>query len=707
MDNPQALGSDFFRRRGWLRRIVISLLVACLALAAAVALPRDNVIEGWQTDIVSALRVAIFGTKPLASEHVLIVTMDARSLDSPELIGRPRALFTPVYEAIAQKAFAHDARGLLLDVILAYDARGLKIGETSPLKGYDTPFLKLLRAERKTGRMVLGWSADLLPARRFLQVGGKDALGLTVIPLGAGNVIRDVPPSVQDLSGEMQPTLLGRALTLLGQERTEPVKLIPPGPIDGLSSVALIDLLRCENSNELQTLLEGRVIFLGGTLPGEDRVKTTDRLMPRADLPETTNAGDSAACEFIPPDVRGAQEQSIPGVYAHGAAADAVASGWMPEIAPDWMSYLAATVAAFVAAMAAMMIRPPLGGAFMGLMILLVLAVAVVALEGGVWVPLSGATLATPAAFVLAWGVRLRLVDRREIAIRRDFGRYLSPILVQQMIEAGYRPELGGQERNVTVIFADLSGFTTTSETMESAELTVILNRYLDRIAGVVRDNQGYVDKFIGDAVMAIWNAPAEVPEHELAAVRAAHLIEAAVAELARADCAEGKHAFEIKIGISSGPATVGNIGAQDRMNYTVVGETVNLASRFESLPSLFRVPIIMGPGTAKAVADHYCLLPVVSIRVKGKSKGVQIFTPLCKVQDSRPETTALIGEYATALRAFEDADFITAAEIWQDLSDRNWRGAGPAQTMAEEASALARRSLVEPWDGTMEAESR
>ena len=694
---------DALRRRGPVRRFIISTVVSALMVAMALAIPRDTALQGWLTDASVGVRALVFGERPLSQENVVVVGMDERSLDAPELLPYPRALFTPVYDAIAQKAFDAGAKGMLFDIILAYDARGLKVGDATPLKGYDTPFLKRLRAERKKGRMVLGWSARLLPARRFLQVAGNDALGLTVIPFGAGNVVRQVPPRIPDEEGGYQATLSGRGISLLGGKRTEDVLILPTAPYDTLPSVSMIDVVRCTDPDALRRIFEGRVLYLGGLLPGEDRIKGADRFLARPEIPVVPED----PCTFPKPLTREPGEESLPGVFIHAAAVDAVMAGWAPRPAEPWFPVVLAGLLAFVTAYAALVLRPVIGLAGLVTGIATIYGASVVALEAGVLIEVGAALLAGPAAFAMTWGVRLRLVDRRENAIKREFGRFLSPILVKQMIETGETPALGGEERDVTILFADLSGFTATSESMESEELTELLNRYLDRIAGVVQDHKGYVDKFIGDAVMAIWNAPAPVENHALAAVVAAHEIAEAVEEMGAEDRAAGKPSFSIKVGICSGPATVGNIGASDRMNYTVIGETVNLAARFESLPPLFKTPIIIGPRTGEMVINHYELLPIVSIQVKGKSSGVRIAAPILLRSDVTPAVREALEDFAIALSAFEEGQFETAATLWDELAERDWPGAGPSEAMATEARIMNKQLLLTPWTGVLEARSK
>ncbi|MEM9060635.1 MAG: adenylate/guanylate cyclase domain-containing protein [Pseudomonadota bacterium] len=689
----------------YLQRPAVALLIAIVLAGVSAVLPRENILQGWISDFSVGVRAAVFGAEELDSGAVLVLGEDERSLDAPELQNRPRALFSPIYAGLAEKIFAHGGRGLILDVILNFDAKDLRVGDETPLRRYDVPMLKLLRSEQETGRMVLGRSSQLLPARRFARMAGEKGLAMVQVPFGTSNVIRRVPARIADIDGTVHGTLSGRGLELLGHEDTEDwVRIMPRGPLTTLPTASLIDVMRCEDTETLNRLLRGRVVYLGGMLPSEDRLKTPDQYIQRVD-PEPVEiepSDTSVACDFIAPQTRDSDDPTLPGVFIHAGAVDAVVGGWAVKHLPRVVEVGLVFVAAFVAAGLAFLFAPAIGAATLVLLITSIFGVSVLALEGGYFLPSSWAMASAPFALILAYGVRIRLVDRKSTLIRREFGRYLSPVLVQQMVDQGQVPALGGEEREVTVMFADLTGFTAISESTESARLVRLLNRYLDTIAQVVRDQGGYVDKFIGDAVMAMFNAPARIDDHALKGVRAAQEIVRRVNEMAEQDRAQDEPYFEIKVGLSTGRATVGNVGSTDRVNYTVVGENVNLAARFESLPSVLNTPIIIGPQAARLVSGEFSLLRLCTIRVKGKTVGVSVFAPLPEevVTDA---VRACMERYDQALTWFEAGAFAAAAELWAELSSENWPGAGPSKALLLEAKAMVEAPPSEDWDGVLD----
>ena len=672
------------------------------------ALPRDNILQGWISDLMVGARAAVFGVESLQESPVLVIGEDKRSLDHPRLANIPRALFSPIYTELANKLFENDGEGLILDVILAFDARDLKVGDETPLKRYDVPFLKLLRAEQERGRVVLGRSAELLPARRFSQMAGERGLAMVPVSFDTSNVIRRAPTwlSLRGPEKEVYPTLSGRALSLLGIDPPEWINLMPRAPLTTLPSASLIDLLECDEPEALKQLLAGRVVFLGGMLPSEDRLRTPDQLIPRADLDPIEAAGPPAPCDFAPPVTRDARDKTLPGVFIHAAAVDAVASGWHAPLLPLILQHALTFVVAFAAAFSAFHLSMTLGGIVLAGLLALVFGASVLAFQAGFFLPVAWSMTGVPISLALGYGVRVRLVDRKSNLIRREFSRYLSPVLVERMIDQDEMPNLDGEQRDVTIMFADLTGFTAVSEEIDSATLVPILNRYLNAISDVVQQHGGYVDKFIGDAVMAIFNAPLNVEDHAYQAVSAAHEVERRISEMAKRHTASGHPSFRIKIGISTGTSTVGNVGSKDRVNYTVVGANVNLAARFEGLPSVLRTPIVIGPVAAARVEGRFTLLRLATVRVRGKRRSVDAFAPF---DPAEVNATVLerCAEYADALELFEAGDFEASATAWERLAEMPWPGAGPARSMAKHSRRLTSYKLHKPWDGVLETWSK
>ena len=304
---------------------------------------------------------------------------------------------------------------------------------------------------------------------------------------------------------------------------------------------------------------------------------------------------------------------------------------------------------------------------------------------------MATAALAVPGAAIVAYVVRFVLEERRRRRVQNAFGHYLAPELVKQLADDQQDLSLGGEQRDISVMFADLSGFTALSGLVGPEELMTRTNVYLKLIADEVEATGGYVDKFIGDAVMAIWNAPVKLPEHECQAVTAALGIGRRITARREQALAEGEHGFAIKIGVNSGDAVVGNVGSENRFNYTAVGEAVNIAARLESLPGVYDCQIILSGETAARVAERFQLRELDMVAVKGKVEPLYIFEPMGSGDNQSPE---MFQRYDKALTLYRARRFADAALVWEEIGD------GPSLVMATRAHIFTHTPPQEPWDG-------
>jgi len=218
-----------------------------------------------------------------------------------------------------------------------------------------------------------------------------------------------------------------------------------------------------------------------------------------------------------------------------------------------------------------------------------------------------------------------------KMQIKKQFGTYLSPALVEKLQKNPGLLKLGGDERELSIMFTDVRGFTSISEHYGKnvQGLTMIMNRYMTAMTQAILDNDGTLDKYIGDAQMAFWNAPLDDPHHAKNAVKTAMSMLKRLDSFNEEISKEGVPAFGMGLGINTGAVVVGNMGSTQRFDYTCLGDHVNLASRLEGQSKPYGVRIVIGPETAKHVQDEYQLFELDIIAVKGKKEGVRIFTVL------------------------------------------------------------------------------
>ena len=279
----------------------------------------------------------------------------------------------------------------------------------------------------------------------------------------------------------------------------------------------------------------------------------------------------------------------------------------------------------------------------------------------------------TLAAFTLSgvFGLAFEYTLERleKLRTRRTLERYVSKNLVKEILEnpGGFYSSLLGARKPVTVLFSDLVGFTTLSEKADPAALVKQLNRYLSSMVPMVFDNGGTLDKFIGDAIMAVWGNVTShgVAEDSKAAVRAALGMRQEMKKLNVAWAAEGINPLAFGVGINQGEAVVGNIGSyapHERLDPTVIGDAVNLASRLEALTRVYGVDILLGPTAAQYARDDFYLRSVARAQVKGKTEGVEVFTLIgARSDDVDPEWLKWLETYEEAIVKFRARGFTQA----------------------------------------------
>jgi adenylate cyclase len=228
-----------------------------------------------------------------------------------------------------------------------------------------------------------------------------------------------------------------------------------------------------------------------------------------------------------------------------------------------------------------------------------------------------------------AYGVKFVSEFLQKQQIKKQFGTYLSPAMVEKLQKNPELLTLGGESRELSIMFTDVRGFTTISEHYgaDVQGLTRIMNRYMTAMTAKIIENAGTLDKYIGDAQMAFWNAPLDDVDHARNAVRTALQMMESLDEFNREISAEGIPPFGMGLGINTGTVVVGNMGSDQRFDYTCLGDSVNLASRLEGQSKPYGVRIILGPRTAELVRDSYSVAELDCIAVKGKTEGVRIYT--------------------------------------------------------------------------------
>jgi adenylate cyclase len=334
------------------------------------------------------------------------------------------------------------------------------------------------------------------------------------------------------------------------------------------------------------------------------------------------------------------------------------------------------------------------------------LALVVGAFHFGWWADpvLPGAALAL--GFGLAAAFSYGTEGRQKLYIRRMFGQYMSDAVINHLLEHPEKLQLGGERRRVTLFFSDLAGFTTISERLSPETVVALLNDYLSRMTEIILEEEGTVDKFEGDAIMAFWGAPLDQADQAQRACRAALRQQAALAELNQRFAGLDLPPLSMRIGLHTGDAIVGNLGSVKRFDYTVIGDTVNLASRLEGLNKFYGSRVMASEVTVAACAGAVEFRELDLVAVKGKEQAVRVFEVLGLAVELTPELIRRRQDFAGALELYRQGRFPEAAAGFEAiLADAPEDG--PARTFLGRCRQFKKVPPPADWDTVFRPEGK
>lgn len=288
----------------------------------------------------------------------------------------------------------------------------------------------------------------------------------------------------------------------------------------------------------------------------------------------------------------------------------------------------------------------------------------------------------------------------------RSFRKYVPADLVAHLMCSGKEAVLGGEHNELTISFSDIANFTTISEAMSPEKLVEHLGEYLQEMSEHVLTTGGTVDKYIGDAIMAFWGAPVELPGHALAACKAALLNQQLLEKLRQRWTSEGKPPFEARIGINTGEVIVGNIGSAKRMNYTVIGDAVNLASRLEGLNKYYGTRILISEATYEAAKHGIVARPLDWVSVKGKNTGVLVYELLGLQGETASDKVELAAAFGAGLQAYRRQEWSAALAKFAAILER-WPEDAPTQEMRRRCEEYRQQPPPPDWDGVHHMHSK
>lgn len=682
-----------------------------LAVCAVLLIASGLLFASRRTELVRAVeyrtldwRFRHFSDPSRRDPRIVLVMLDQASLDRFEQDGVywpwPRSLYAAALEFFKEAG----ARAVVFDLLF-----------TSPSPYGVEEDREFGRALKKAGMAVLAMETGsredplrpALPPERFaLDVLGdygrpKGSVRLPVPELLAGaaflgdassppdsdGVFRRVP-LVTELKGKRYPSLaLAAALAADKDASLEDVPLSRGRMLVRFHGAALAPRFTRGKTTYASYSL-GDVILSRQSL--EER--KTPPLEPALFQDKVVFIGGSAAGLL---DNRPSPVSPVfPGTEVLAAAADNILNKDFLRQASDRAAFLLLLFAVLSAFLAVRLLRASLLVSALlsaGLVLL-----AVVLFRRGIWLDLALPQLSLWLSFAATSAYSYAVEGRQKRFIQAAFSRYLSPEVVRQIAEDPKRLSLGGERRELTVYFSDIEGFTTISEGLSPEKLTLLMNRYLDAMTETVLESGGTLDKYIGDAVMAFWGAPLPREDHALAACKVALRNREKLLTLSEEFVREGLPAVRARIGLNSGPASVGNMGSTKHFSYTAIGDTVNLASRLEGANKTYGSWILISETTKRAAGDAIETRALDFLKVKGKNLPVAVY-----------ELLGLKGAVDCALlekaRLFESGLDLYRARRWEEAL------AVFERTMPDAAAELyvgrCRRFQAEPppegWDGS------
>lgn len=328
--------------------------------------------------------------------------------------------------------------------------------------------------------------------------------------------------------------------------------------------------------------------------------------------------------------------------------------------------------------------------------------------------PSVAGLLAFSATSIARW----RASDSEKKAVRHAFGHYLSPAMVERLTQAPENLILGGEQREMTLLFSDVRGFTSLSETFKGNPpgLTQLMNRLLTPLTNAIIERSGTVDKYMGDAIMAFWNAPLDVEEHAALACETALAMRRSLDTLNREMRAEAVGAgrryaeIDIGIGLNTGECIVGNMGSDIRFDYSVLGDPVNLASRLEGQTKTYGVNVLIGEATEALVRGRFALIELDLVQVKGKAEPQRIFALLGDATMlAQPSFTNLRDSVANMLAAYRDRRWDDAERLASGLLRLmvEYPVQGYVEMMRQRIERFRRNPPPDGWDGVFVAETK
>ncbi len=608
------------------------------------------------------------------SKEIVILAIDEETYRDKEssVAELPQALWTPQFATVLNAVLDAEPKVIGLDMILPTSAEGV-------IPGYDKSWRLALNRAAKKSQIVLSFAKHQVEPvepvwHQFNAVLAADFprnVSPANISTDDDGIVRRVPTS---FSGEETDTtvpsftselfLRARGLDLSAlQEKPELILNFAAANRPPIYSFG--DILACAETGHPEFFKEqfaDRIVLLGGVLDIEDRRLTSGRF---ATLPEGQDIGPRCVKQSVSNNYSGERRDLMPGVLIHAAAIDNLLHNSDLHSLPSWTRYVLIATLSLFSILVFVILKPKGALPIWVVAMLCWCVVATLAFAHFLIIPIITGIFAMSLAAPTGIALRMGSMDRARRQLRQAFSLYLPRSEVDRLVREEKLPSLGGELRDVTILFSDIASYSTLSERVAPGPLVDELNRYFGRMTDIVQAHGGFVDKFIGDGVLAIFGAPLVRPNSSADAVRASLAMIKSLQEEPLFIGGDGRIA--IRIGLHRGDAIVGNIGSSQRFNYTVMGDAVNVASRLEGVGKHYGIPIVASEQVQEAAAGDFAFRELDFIRVVGRDQPVRLFQPL------EPEDAAALDleSFQAALALWRKGAFAEAATAFATLAQQ------------------------------------
>jgi len=625
----------------------LSFALICIGVGAAISILFS---AGLFSNIDLALSDNLYGGKN-ALDNIVIVSIDDASIQS---VGRwpwDRSVIASLIDNL------NGSKIIAVDIGFFEESR----------PGQDQA---LAESIRRSGNVILAIE-QMQPDNKFLEPIGilKNAsldLGYINVATDRDGVTRSINPYLSIHYDPISAVIYRHIWGAPKKYVTDRFLIDFIGPAQSFRYISAQDVL---NQKIKPEELQGKFVFIGATAP---------------DLHD----------DFLVPT---SKHIRMPGVEIHAHALQSLINNADLRKVPSWIiSFIIvafAVAVGFIARKTSYTISITLSAAI----ILLYLFAVIKAYDSGFIMNIIYPPLTAVIAYMTSIGYSYLVETREKKKVLAAFGKYVSPVLVKEIMDHPEKLKLGGEKREITVLFSDVRGFTSISEKLSPEELVALLNDFLSEMTDIILDNRGLVDKYMGDAIMALWNAPLDDSAHAKNACTASLKMVKRLKEFQKNWKRTDIPALNIGIGLNTGPAVVGNMGSRDRFDYTAMGDTVNLGSRLEGLTKQYSINTIVSQSTYELVKDEFLCKKLDKVAVKGKKEGIVIYELICRHDEASDAQKEQVLMFEEALTLYFEKNFRHALLKFRSLEEG---GEPSAKEFVHRCGVFITEPPLPDWDG-------